>query len=40
MEVYNEREDKSKDERKRCEGEAKSEQVEELNVERLYEVFR
>ncbi|KAI0264580.1 hypothetical protein BGY98DRAFT_1103393 [Russula aff. rugulosa BPL654] len=31
VEVYNEREDKGKDKGKRCEGEAKGEQVEELN---------
>ena len=38
--MYNEREDKGKHKGKCCEGEAESEQIEELNVERLYEVFR
>ena len=38
--MYNEREDKGKDKGKCCEEEAEGEQVEELNVERLYKVFR
>ena len=38
--MYNEREGKHKDKGKRCEGEAEGEQIEELNDERLYEVFR
>ena len=38
--MYNERENKGKDEGKRCEGETEGEQVKELNNERLYEVFR
>ena len=38
--MYNEREDEGKHKGKRCEGEAKGEQIEELNDERLYEVFR
>ena len=38
--MYNEREDKGKDKGKRCKGEAESEQVKELNNERLYKVFR
>ena len=38
--MYNEGENKGKDEKKCCEREAKGEQVEKLNDERLYEVFR
>ena len=38
--MYNEGKDEGKHKRKRCDGEAEGEQVEELNVERLYEVFR
>ena len=38
--MYNERKNKGKDKGKRCEGEAKGEQVEELNDKRLYKVFR
>ena len=38
--MYKKREDKGKNKGKCCEGEAKGEQVEELNNERLYEVFR
>ena len=38
--MYNEREGKHKDEGKHCEGEAEGKQIEELNDERLYEVFR
>ena len=38
--MYNEGEDEGKHKGKHCEGEAEGEQVEKLNVERLYEVFR
>ena len=38
--MYNERENKGKNKEKHCEREAEGEQVEKLNVERLYEVFR
>ena len=38
--MYNEGEDEGKDEGKRCEGEAEGEQIEKLNDEKLYEVFR
>jgi hypothetical protein len=38
--VYNEGENKGKHEGKCCEGEAKGEQIRELNDGRLYEVFR
>ena len=38
--MYNERQDEGKHEGKCCEGEAKGEQIEVLNVGRLYEVFR
>ena len=38
--MYNEGENKGKHEGKCCEGEAKGEQIRELNDGRLYEVFR
>ena len=38
--MYNEGEDEGKHKGKCCEGEAESEQIEELNIGRLYEVFR
>ena len=38
--MYNEGEDEGKHKGKRCKGEAEGEQREELNDERLYEVFR
>ena len=38
--MYNEGEDEGKHKGKCCKGEAESEQIEELNDERLYEVFR
>ena len=38
--MYNEGEGKGKHKGKCCEGEAEGEQIEELNVERLYKVFR
>ena len=38
--MYNKREDKGKHEGKCCEREAEGEQIERLNDERLYEVFR
>ena len=38
--MYNEREGKGKHKGKCCEGEAKGEQIEKLNDDRLYKVFR
>ena len=38
--MYNKREDEGKHKGKCCEGEAEGEQVKELNVGGLYEVFR
>ena len=37
--MYNEGEDEGKHKGKCCKGEAEGEQIEELNVGRLYEVF-
>ena len=37
--MYNEGEDEGKHKGECCEGEAEGEQVEELNIERLYEVL-